>query len=131
MKKLFAYAAAAIAALIFTPHSDAKPGGFSKHMAHHHHGMHAHHFAHFRRFEHRRFAHRFEFGFPYIDYPYFDTPYAGSQIVEVPQESGDVTGSTDSHRLSMRGNGPRGCAREDVTVPSEQGGETTVHVIRC
>jgi hypothetical protein len=133
MKKLFAYAAMALAALLLTTHSDAKPGGFAKpHMAWHAHGMHPHHFADFRRFDHRhRFARGFDFGFgfPYFDYGYGAPYYAEPLIVAVPQP-GDVTGATEPRRASV-GEGPRGCSTENVTVPASAGGETTVRVIRC
>jgi len=135
MNKLFAYAAMALAALILTTDSDAKPGGFAKpHMAWHHHGGHLHHFAHRQDFDrrHHRFARDFLFAYPgFLDYgPYGYDAYAGPQIVEVPQGS-DVTGSTDTRRVSARESGPRGCSTENVTVPTSAGGETTVRVIRC
>jgi hypothetical protein len=144
MKKLFAYAAIALfgaGALILTTHSDAKPGGFAGgfkgHWAfakpHFHAAAHPHHFAHAHDFDrHRhRFARGFGFDFPYLD---FDAPYAEPLIVEVPQETDDITGSTDLRRVSLwRGNAPRGtgCSTENVTVPSSQGGDATVRVIRC
>ena len=137
MKKLFAYAAMALAgALIFVTHSDAKPGGFKgKPWAFakpHHHAAHPHHFAHAHNFDrHRhRFARRFEFGFPGV---VLAAPYAQPLIVEVPQETDDVTGSTGPRRVSVWHGYPHnaGCATENVTVPSSQGGETTVRVIRC
>ena len=136
MKKLFAYAAIALfgaGALILATHSDAKPGGFKAGFkgkpwvfAKPH--LHAkHHFAH--AFNHRhRFARRLEFGFPGV---VLGAPYAEPLIVEVPQETDDVTGSTGPRRVSVwHGYGPA-CSTENVTVPSSQGGETTVHVIRC
>jgi hypothetical protein len=129
MKKLFAYAAIALfgtGALILATHSDAKSGGFKgKPWVH----AKPHHFAHAHAFNHRhRFARRFEFGFPFAD---FGAPYAEPLIVEVPRETDDVTGSTGPRRVSVwHGHGPA-CSTENVTVPSSQGGETTVHVIRC
>jgi hypothetical protein len=146
MKKLFAYAAIALfgaGALILATHSDAKPGGFGggfkgkawafakPHIAPHHPAAPPHHFAHAHDFDRHR--HRFArgFDFPYID---FDAPYAAPLIVEVPQETDDVTGSTGPRRVSVwHGYGPHNaaCSTENVTVPSSQGGETTVHVIRC
>jgi hypothetical protein len=152
MKKLFAYAAIALfgaGALILATHSDAKPGGFAKggfkgkswafakpHIASHLHAAHAHHFAHahdFDRHRRHRFARGFGFGF---DFPYdgFGAPYAEPLIVEVPQETDGGTGSTAPRRVSVwHGYGPHNaaCSTENVTVPSSQGGETTVHVIRC
>ena len=134
MKKLFAYAAMALAALILSNNSDAKPG--FAHVGWHHH-VHPHHFAHLHDFDHRRhdfdrhhrFARDFDFFPGYFDY---GPGYSEPVIVEVPQYGDDVTGSTDLRRVSVyRGYGPRGCSTENVTVPSEQGGETTVHVIRC
>jgi hypothetical protein len=98
----------------------------------HPHGAHFNHFAHRRFDHHRRFARDFLFPFPgFFDngpYGYDYGAYAGPQIVEVPQ---DVTGSTDLRRVSAREAGPHGCSTENVTVPSSQGGETTVRVIRC
>ena len=153
MKKLFAYAAIALfgaGALIVATHSDAKSGGFakagfkgkswtfvkphftkSKFAAPHLHAAPLHHFAHahdFDRHRRHRFARGFGFDFPYAD---FDLPYAEPLIVEVPQETDDATGP---RRVSVwHGYGPHNaaCSTENVTVPSSQGGETTVHVIRC
>ncbi len=143
MKKLFAYAAIALfgaGALILATHSDAKPGGFKGGFkgkpwafAKPHLHAHPHHFAHARDFDrHRhRFARGFEFGFPGV---VLGAPYAEPLIVEVPRETDDVTGSTGPRRVSVwHGFGPHNaaCSTEDVTVPASQGGETTVHVIRC
>jgi hypothetical protein len=141
MKKLFAYAAIALfgtGALILSTHGYAKPGGFGGFKGHwafakpHFHAASPHHFAFAHGFaHHHRFARDFGFGVPYTG---FDTPYAEPLIVEVPQENDDVTGSTDLRRVSLwRGNIPRsaGCSVENVTVPSSQGGDTTVRVIRC
>ena len=138
MKKLFAYAAIALfgtGALILATHSDAKPGGFkggfkgkSWVFAKPH--LHAkHHFAHAHAFNHRhRFARRLEFGFPGV---VLGAPYAGPLIVEVPQETDD-TRSLGPRRVSVWHGNPSGaCSTENVTVPASQGGETTVHVIRC
>jgi hypothetical protein len=150
MKKLFAYAAIALfgaGALIVSTHSNAKSGGFAggfkgkpwvfakphiaPHLAvHPHHFAHAHDFDHHHDFDHR-FAHRFGFGFP--GYVALGAPYAAPLIVEVPQETDDVTGSTEPRRVSVwRGNadGTR-CSAEFVTVPASQGGETTVRIVRC
>jgi hypothetical protein len=144
MKKLFAYAAIALfgtGALILSTHSYAKAGGFAGGFKGHwafakpHFAPHAappHHFAFAHGFAHRhRFARDFGFGSPYAD---FDTPYAEPQIIEVPQEANDdVPGSTGPRRVSVwRGNSPGGaCSVENVTVPSSQGGDATVRVIRC
>ncbi len=154
MKKLFAYAAIALfgaGALIVSTHSNAKSGGFAgagfrgkswafarPHMAGLKpaaaalHAAPAAHFAGDHRFAHRhRFARGFGFDWPYAD---FDTPYAEPLIVEVPQETDDVTGSTGPRRvLVSRGNNPDGtrCSAEFVTVPASQGGESTVRIIRC
>jgi hypothetical protein len=153
MKKLFAYAAIALfgaGALIVSTHSNAKSGGFAggfkgkswvfakphiaPHLpaAHPHHFAHAHDFDHHHDFDHRhRFARGFGFDWPYAD---FDTPYAEPLIVEVPQETDDVTGSTGPRRvLVSRGNNHDGtrCSAEFVTVPASQGGESTVRIIRC
>jgi hypothetical protein len=134
MKKLFAYAAIALfgtGALILATHSDAKSGSFKGKSwvfaKPHPHAK--HHFAHAHAFNHRhRFARRLEFGFPGV---VLGAPYAEPLIVEVPQETDDVTGSTGPRRVSVwHGHGPA-CSTENVTVPSSQGGETTVHVIRC
>lgn len=130
MKKLFAYAAIALfgaGALILATHSDAKPSGFK--------GKpwafakpRPHHFAQAHHFNHRhRFARRFEFGFPGV----VGVPYAEPLIIEVPT---DDTGSTGPRRVSLwHGNYPGGaaCSTENVTVPSSQGGETTVRITRC
>jgi hypothetical protein len=54
--------------------------------------------------------------------------------VEVPQETGDVTGSTEPRRVSVwRGNNADGtrCSAEFVTVPASQGGEATIRIVRC
>ena len=153
MKKLFAYAAIALfgaGALIVSTHSNAKSGGFAggfkgKPWAFakpHLHAMHPHHFAHAHDFDHHdfdhhhdfdrhhRFAHRF--GFP--GFISLGVPYAEPLIVEVPQETGDVTGSTEPRRVSVwRGNNADGtrCSAEFVTVPASQGGEATIRIIRC
>ena len=145
MKKLFAYAAIALGAgaLIFTTHSNAKPGfggsGFKAKpwaFSHHHHGAHLHHLAHMHRFgHHHHFADNLGVGFPgFFDWGYgygYGAPYVEPVVIEV--QAGDVTGSTPTRRLSLRGNAPRspGCSTEDVTVPASRGGETTIHVIRC
>src|SRR5713226_9486309 len=115
MKKLFAYAAIALlgaGALIVSTHSYAKSGGFAGgfkgkpwafakphlHAMHPHHFAHAHDLDHHHDFDHqhdfdhhRRFAHRF--GFP--GFISLGVPYAEPLIVEVPQETGDITGSTE------------------------------------
>jgi hypothetical protein len=146
MKKLFAYAAIAlvgIGALILATHSNAKSSGFAgkgfkgkswafakPHIAPHLHAAHAHHFAHAHDFDrHHRHARRFDFGFPFA----FDAPYAEPLIVEVPQETDDVTGSTAPRHVSVwRGyNRDGGCSAESVTVPASQGGDTTIRIIRC
>jgi hypothetical protein len=131
MKPLFAYAAVALGATAFmlATHSDAKPGFLPKpHMASHPH-PHLNHFVHRHDFDRRhRFARNFLFGFP----GFYSAPVIEPLIVEVPQPSDDVTGSTDWRRVSVRGNPPHaGCSTESVTVPASQGGETTVHVVRC
>ena len=147
MKKLFAYAAIAlfgIGALILATQSNAKSGGFAgkgfkgkswafakPHLAPHLHAAHAYHFAHAHDFDrHHRHARRFNLDFPYAD---FDAPSAEPLIVEVPQETDDVTGSTAPRRVSVwRGyNRDGGCSAEFVTVPASQGGEATVRIIRC
>ncbi len=147
MKKLFAYAAIALfgtGALILATHSDAKPGGFGgfkgkpwafakPHFAPHLHAAHLHHFAHAHDFDRhrRRFARDFEFGFPGV---VLGAPYAQPLIVEVPQETDDGTSPTGPRRVSMwHGYGPHNpaCSTENVTVPSSEGGETTIHVIHC
>jgi hypothetical protein len=148
MKKLFAYAAIALAgAFVFATYSDAKPGGFGgggfkgkpfakPHFAklkfHSHHFALKHHLGHHHRFAHHHHKHQ-NFGFPGFyawGAPY---SYAAPQIVEVPQESDDVTGSTEPRRVSVW-RGPEssgGCSVQSVTVPASQGGETTVRIIRC
>jgi hypothetical protein len=149
MKKLFAYAAIAlfgIGALILATQSDAKSGGFAgkgfkgkswafvkPHLTPHLHAAHAHHFAHahdFDRHRRHRFARGFGFDFPFAD---FDAPFVEPLIVEVPQETDDVTGSTAPQRVSVwRGyNRDGGCSADFVTVPASQGGDTTVRIIRC
>src|SRR5438045_7980607 len=139
--KLFAYAAIALfgaGALILATHSDAKPSGFAgstfkakswvfakPHVVRHLHATHPNHFArarfgHHHRFDHRRFARGFVFGFPDV---VLGAPYAVPLIVEVPQETDDVTGSTDPRRVSVwRGYSPNGaaCSTENVTVPSSE-----------
>ena len=147
MKKLFAYAAAALAgALVLATHSDAKPGfaggfkgkswGFAKpHIAKFKFAAHPHHIAHLHHFAHNHhFAHRHRFGFEFPGLVALGAPYyAEPSIVEVPQETDDVTGSTDPRRVSVwRGSNPAGgCSAQSVTVPASQGGETTVRIIRC
>jgi hypothetical protein len=151
MKKLFAYAVIALfgaGALIVSTHSNAKSGGFAggfkakpwafakPHIAPHL-AMHPHHFAHAHDFDRRhdfdhrhRFARRF--GFP--GFIALGAPYAEPLIVEVPQETDDVTGSTGPRRVSVwRANNSDGtrCSAEFVTVPASQGGETTVRIVRC
>jgi hypothetical protein len=148
MKKLFAYAAIALfgtGALIVTTHSNAKSGGFAggfkgnpwmfakPHFAPHLHAAAPHHFALAHNFAHRhRFARGFGFDFPYAD---FDAPYAEPQIIEVPREADDdVPAPTGPRRVSVwRGNSPdsTACSVQNVTVPSSQGGDATVRVIRC
>ena len=129
MKKLLAYAAIALfgaGALILATHSNAKPAGFkAKPWAFA--KPHPHHFAHAHHFNHRhRFARRFEFGFPGV---VLGAPYAEPLIIEVPQETDD-TGSIGPRRVSVYSGGAA-CSTEHVTVPSSQGGETTVRITRC
>src|SRR5262249_44149199 len=126
MKKLFAYAACLLAgALIFLPHSDAKPmgpGGFKpKPWAFKHHGFHKHHFAHHH---HHRFARNFFFFPGYVDYPYVEPV-----VVEVPSD--DVTGRSEPRQVSVLRAPHGGCSTEEVTVPAASGGEKTVRVTRC
>jgi hypothetical protein len=147
MKKLFAYAAIALlgaGALMIATHSDAKSGGFAggfrghwafakPHFAPPLHAVPQHHFALAHPFAHRhRFARGFGFDFPYAD---FGAPYAEPQIIEVPREADDdVPASTGPRRVSVwRGNSPdsTACSVQNVTVPSSQGGDATVRVIRC
>jgi len=141
MKKLFAYAAIALfgaGALIASTHSNAKSGGFvggfkgkpwvfaKPHIAPHL-AMHPHHFAHAHHFNHHhRFARRFEFGFSGV---VLGATYAEPLIIEVPQETDD-TGSIGPRRVSVY-RGGAACSTEHVTVPSSQGGETTVRITRC
>jgi hypothetical protein len=132
MKKLFAYAACLLAgALIFLPHSDAKPmgpGPKGKPWAFkHHHGLHAHHLAHHFHHHHHRFARDFAFFPDYFDY---GTPYIEPTVVEVPRDD-DVTGSAEPRKVSVWRAPHGGCTAEEVTVPATAGGETTVRVIRC
>lgn len=132
MKKLFAYAACLLAgALIFLPHSDAKPagpGGFKpKPWAFKHpHGLHHHHFAH-RFHHHHRFARDFVFFPDYFDY---GAPYSEPVVVEVPRDD-DVTGSLEPRKVSVWRAPHGGCSTEEKTVPASAGGETTVRIIRC
>jgi hypothetical protein len=144
MKKLCAYAAIALlgaGALMIATHSDAKSGGFAggfkghwafakPHFAPPLHAVPPHHSASAPSFAHRhRFARGFGFGFPDAD---FDAPYAEPQIIEVPQETDDaVPASTDPRRVSVWRGNSTACSAEYVTVPSSQGGDTTVRIIRC
>ena len=145
MKKLFAFAAIAIAgALISATPSDAgqgssgggfkgKPGGLSKsHFARHHHRAHRahrHHAGHARGAFHHRFAPRL--GFPYGTV--LGASYAAPLVVQAAQQEDEFTGTAEQRRLTWRGNYPVGsaCAAEYVTVPAAHGGKTTIRITRC
>jgi hypothetical protein len=154
MKK-FAFAAIplfAAAALILTAPLDAK-SGFSRGAtgktfiskpislryalhSHPHATNGSHVFAH-NRFLHRHRDHDHNLALGGLGWFGDGSLYAGPAIYQVgmPIDNSDVTGSIPvpvaPPVVNTIGQSDRACSSERVTVPSEQGGEKTVTVIRC